>query len=106
MSSSWRRFEVLLPTRFNDGREIPAEWLGEAVLETADHFGAAGFETQKIEGHWRQGGIVYRDELARVVVDVADTGENRRWMRAFKSNWKTRFEQLDLWMISYQIEIE
>jgi hypothetical protein len=27
MSSSWRRFEVLLPLRFNDGRALPDEWL-------------------------------------------------------------------------------
>jgi len=41
MSSKWRRFEVLLPLQFNDGREAPAEWLAEAVLEVVDHFGAA-----------------------------------------------------------------
>ena len=50
MSSKWRRFEVLLPTQFNDGRDVPPEWLAEAVFEIVDHFGAAGYETQKIEG--------------------------------------------------------
>ena len=55
MSSNWRRFEVLLPLQFNDGREIPAEWLAEAVFEIVDHFGAASYETQKVEGHWRHG---------------------------------------------------
>jgi hypothetical protein len=49
MSSSWRRFEVLLPVRFNDGREVPQDWLAEAVLEVVDHFGAASYETQKVE---------------------------------------------------------
>lgn len=53
MSSRWRRFEVLLPLRFNDGRDIPGEWIAEAVLEIVDHFGAASYETQKVEGHWR-----------------------------------------------------
>jgi hypothetical protein len=51
MSSKWRRFEVLLSFQFNDGRDGPAEWLAEAVLEIVDHFGAAGSETQKLEGH-------------------------------------------------------
>jgi hypothetical protein len=32
MSSKWRRFEVLLPLQFNDGREVSAEWIAEAVL--------------------------------------------------------------------------
>src|SRR5258706_6197996 len=69
MSSRWRRFEVLLPLRFNDGREIPGEWLAEAVLEIVDRFGAASYETQKVEGHWRHGGATYRDDLIRLVVD-------------------------------------
>jgi hypothetical protein len=49
MSSKWRRFEVLLPLQFNDGRPIPSEWLAEAVLEVTDYFGAASYETQKVE---------------------------------------------------------
>jgi hypothetical protein len=44
MSSRWRRFEVLLPLQFNDGRDVPAEWLAEAVFEIVDHFGAASYE--------------------------------------------------------------
>jgi len=68
MSSKWRRFEVLLPLRFNDGREVPAEWLADAVLEIVDHFGAASYETQKVEGHWRHSGVIYRDNLVRLVV--------------------------------------
>jgi hypothetical protein len=85
MSSKWRRFEVLLPLRFNDGREVPAEWLAEAILEVVDHFGAASYETQKVEGHWRHGGILDRDDLVRVVVDVPDSAKNRQWMKQFKS---------------------
>ena len=56
MSSKWRRFEALFPLRFNDGRDVNSEWLAEAVLEVTDHFGAASYETQKVEGHWRHEG--------------------------------------------------
>jgi hypothetical protein len=72
MSSSWRRFEVLLPLQFNDGREVPPDWIAEAVLE----------------------------------IDVTDTSDNRQWLRDFKERWKVRLEQVDLWMISYPIEVE
>ncbi len=106
MSSKWRRFEVLLPLQFNDGRDVPAESLADAVLEMVDHFGAASYETQKLEGHWRQGGLVYRDSLVRLVVDVPDTDSNREWMKEFKRRWKTRLEQLEIWMVSHPIEIE
>ncbi len=106
MSSKWRRFEVLLPLRFNDGKDIPAEWLAEAVLEIADHFGAASYETQRIEGRWRHEGVVFRDDLVRLVVDVPDNAKNRRWMKQFKGQWKARLQQLELWMVSYAINIE
>lgn len=106
MSSRWRRFEVLLPLRFNDGRDVPGEWIAEAVLEIADQFGAASYETQKVEGHWRHGGIVYRDDLVRIVVDVPDSARNRQSMREFKDRWRARLEQPDLWVVSYRIEIE
>ena len=106
MSSRWRRFEVLLPLRFNDGRDVPGEWMAEAVLEIVEHFGAASYETQKVEGHWRHSGILYRDDLVRIVVDVPDSARNRQWMRQFKERWKVRLEQVELWMVSYRIEVE
>jgi hypothetical protein len=85
---------------------VPAEWLAEAVLEITDHFGAASYETQKVEGHWRHGGVLYRDNLVKVVVDVPDLVKNRRWMKQFKVHWKARLEQLELWMVSYRIEVD
>jgi hypothetical protein len=106
MSSNWRRFEVLLPLRFNDGRDVPPEWLAEAVLEIVDRFGAASYETQKVEGHWRQGGVTYRDDLVRVVVDAPDSNVNRGWIKEFKERWRVRLEQLELWVVSYLIDIE
>ena len=106
MRSKWRRFEVLLPLQFNDGRDVPSDWLAESVLEIVDQFGAASYETQKVEGHWRHGGVLYRDNLVKVVVDVPDSAKNRRWLKSYKARWKARLEQLDLWVVSYPIEVE
>lgn len=106
MPSSWRRFEVLLPLRFNDGRDVPPESLAEAVLQIVEHFGAASYETQKVEGQWRHGGVTYRDDLVRVIVDVPDNEANRQWMRLFKEQWKLRLDQIELWIVSHKIDIE
>lgn len=106
MRSKLRRYEVLLPLRFNDGRDVPPEWLAEAVLQIVRNFGAASYETQKIEGHWRHGSVTYRDDLVRIVVDVPDEPRNRRWMKTYKAEWKTKLEQLELWMVSYLIDVE
>jgi hypothetical protein len=50
--------------------------------------------------------VLYRDNLVRIVVDVPDEPDNRRWMRAFKERWKSRLEQLELWMVSYVIDLD
>jgi len=81
MSSRWRRFEVLLPLQFNDGQNVPAEWLGDAVLEVVGQFGAASYETQRVEGHWRHANVLYQDNLVRLVVDFPNTASNRNWMK-------------------------
>jgi hypothetical protein len=39
-------------------------------------------------------------------VDVPDSPRNRQWMKQFKDRWKVRLEQLELWMVSYRIEVE
>ncbi len=106
MPTRWRRFEVLLPLNFNDGRAVPAEWLAEAVLEVVQQLGAASYETQKVEGHLRQGSVTYRDDLVKDVVDAPDTRPNRKWMRSFKERWRQKLEQLELWIVSYEIELE
>jgi hypothetical protein len=106
MSNKLRRFEILLPLQFNDGRDIPNKWLAEAVLEIVTNFGAASYETQKVEGHWRHQGILYRDDLVKIVIDAPDKEENRVWMRDYKERWKQKLEQLELWLVSYTIDVD
>ena len=106
MSSKLRRFELLLPVRFNDGRDVPEEWIGDALEEIIERFGAVSFERRTIEGRWRYEGILYHDDLSRLIVDVPDKPQHRKWMRAFKARLKVKFEQLELWLISYPIEFD
>jgi hypothetical protein len=97
---------VLLPLQFNDGADVPPEWLAEAVLEIVDRFGAVSYEAQSVEGHWRSSGVLYRDNLSKLIVDIPDSAANRNWMKEFKARWKIRLRQLELWMISHPIQIE
>jgi len=71
----------------------PARLLAEAVLEIVDHFGAASYETQKVEGHWRHEGVIVRDNLVKIVIDAHDSLNSRRWMKQYKNRWRSRLEQ-------------
>ena len=106
MRSKLRRYEVLLPARFNDGQEVPEELLGDAVKEIVKQFGAVAFFENAAQGYWQQGDTLYRDQLGLIVVDVPDTAQNSKWMKLYKARWKERLDQLEIWMVSYRIDIE
>lgn len=75
------------------------------MLKLRGHFGAVSWESQTIHGQWQHEGIIYRDDLVRLFVDVADTAENRQFFLQFKEQIKTKFQQLDIWLTSYPIDV-
>ncbi len=105
MSISYRRFEILLPRRFNNGQRVPNRLVTETLIDLRKKFGASSCETQIIEGQWQHEGEVYHDELVRVFVDVEDLPANRRFFVQFKDRLKQRFQQLDIWLTSHPIDV-
>ena len=105
MTSAFRRFELLLPLQFNDGSTVPTELVAETLLELRRQFGAVSCETQSIIGHWNFEGETYRDKSVRVFVDVPDTSENRDFFVHFKEVLKSRFQQLDIWVTTYPLDV-
>jgi hypothetical protein len=105
MSSSYRRYEILLPLQFNDGRPVPEEAITDTMLELEQRFGTVSSETQVIRGYWQHRGQAYRDDLVRVFVDTPDVPENRQYFLDFKERVKARFGQIDLWVTSYPVEV-
>ena len=105
MNASFRRFEILLPRRFNNDQLVPDELIADTLLELEARFGAVSAETQSIRGMWRHEDQLYRDELILVFVDTLDVPESREFFREFKERLKARFQQIDIWMTTYPIEI-
>lgn len=69
----YRRYEILLPRRFNDGVRVPKRLLEQTSFELEQRFGAVSAETQMVRGRWQSEGQTYEDELVRIFVDVPDT---------------------------------
>ena len=105
MDKPFRRYEILLPLRFNDGNAVPDNLIGETLHELEERFGAVSFESQTIRGQWTYQGQHYRDDLVRIFVDVADSSENRQFFGEFKERLKARFQQLDIWVTTHPLEI-
>ncbi len=94
--SSLRRYEILLPLRFNDGRPVPDEYIGQALDELRDKFDAVSWETQIIHGSWRHEGQVFEDDLLRAWVNVDDTPANRQFFVHFKERLEVKFQQIEI----------
>ena len=105
MRKPFRRFELLLPTRFNSGLPVPDDAFAQTLLELRDRFGAVSAESQTIAGQWRHEGHVYKDESLRIFVDVPDTNENQEFFIGLKEILKERFQQLDIWMTTFPLEV-
>lgn len=105
MSKSFQRYEILLPLKHNDGRPVPRKFVGETIQELKQRFGAISAETQTIRGWWSSEGQDYQDDLVRVFLDVQDDEDTRKFFESFKQTLKVRFEQLDIWMTTYPVEV-
>ena len=102
--SDWRRYEILLPLKFN-GRPVPRQLLGDTLLRLEERFGAVSCETQVIEDRWHHQQQRFRDDLIRVFVDVRDLPEHREFFKTFKEELKANFQQLDFWLVTYAVEV-
>ena len=100
-----RRYEILLPLRHNDGRPVAPERFDQTRQDLVARFGAVSFHPHSILGIWLHEGQRFEDELVRVVVDVEDTGENRQFFARLKAVLLERFEQIEIYVASYPIEI-
>ena len=100
-----RRYEILLPLRFNDGTRVPQDFAGETLLELKRQFGAVTWESQTIRGLWEHGGQIYQDDSMRVMIDVDDSPDNREFFRKFKERLKARFKQIDIRMTTHIIDV-
>jgi hypothetical protein len=79
-----RRFEILLPLQFNDGKPVPDELLWQTVEELEAQFNGLSWESQVVRGLWHQEGVAFRDTNTRLIVDVEDVPKNRAFFVALK----------------------
>ena len=103
--SALRRYEILVPLLFNDGRPVPEALLTRTFCELREKFGAASWESQTLHGAWESHGTVYHDNLTRFFVDVPDRPEHREFFREYKQVLKARFKQIDIWLTSHPLDV-
>ncbi len=103
LRESLRRYELLLPLVFNDGRAVPEKLLAATRHELRVRFGAISTETQAIRGEEDDSAGV-NDQMVRVFIDVPDTDENHKFFGKLKERLKRRFKQEEIWITTHLVE--
>ena len=84
---------------------MTGEVTARTILELREKFGAVSCETQTIHGGWQHGGQEYRDDLIRLFIDIPDLPESRQFLSEYKEILKVRFQQIDIWMVTYPLDV-
>ncbi len=100
-----KRYETLLPLKYNDGRPVDQDLFEQTREELVAQFGSISIQPNVIRGIWVHEGTRYEDELLRYVVDVEDTPENQQFFVTFKATLLERFEQIEIYVASYAVDI-
>jgi hypothetical protein len=100
-----RRYEILLPLTHNDGRPVSPDKFQQTKDELIAQFGAVSMSAFAVIGAWVHEGTRYEDELRRFTVDVEDVPENHHSLAAYKKTLLERFEQIEIYMVSFPVEI-
>ena len=99
------RYEILLPLRYNDGRQIEVAKFDQTNWELLERFSATTTDTITAVGSWKYQGTLYEDRLLRLIVDVQGLRPADEFFREYKEVLKSRFEQIDIWISSHEVEI-
>jgi hypothetical protein len=102
---SFRRYEIILPKRYNDGAAVEREKFLATNGDLALQFGAVSFLPEALQGVWIHEGQRFEEDNVRLFVDVEDTVESAEFFQHFKTTLKERFRQIDIWIVSYEIRI-
>ena len=59
-----RRYEMLLPLKFNDGRDVPTERFYQTRVDLIGQFGSLTLEPTFVRGIWTHEGIQFEDDFS------------------------------------------
>ena len=98
-------YEILLPLRYNDGRPTESAKFDQTNLDLIERFAATTTDVIPAVGRWRYRGALYEDLVLRLIIDVPASEPADEFVRNCKEVLKVRFEQIDIWISSHEIQI-
>ena len=102
-----RRYEIYLPLKYNDGKEIEPEKIQRIKQELVEMFGAITVSSRSspYQGTWKYGGVEYVDDIIKVEVVTSSNRMMKKVLKDFKERLKKSLRQIDILITTHGIQV-
>jgi len=102
-----RKYEIYLPLKYNDGRDIEPEKIKQIKEELIARFGAitASSRSSPYQGTWKYGGVEYIDDIIKVEIVTSDDKLTKQFLKDFKKRLKESLQQVDILITTHGIQV-
>ncbi len=100
-----KKYEIYLPLKYNDGREIEAEKFKQIREELISFFGALTVSSQSApyQGTWKYGGVSFIDDVIKIEIIAGADRRTQKYLKDFKQRLKTLLDQIDILITAQDI---
>jgi len=100
-----KKYEIYLPLKYNDGRQIEAEKIKQIREELVSEFGARTVSAQSApyQGVWKYRGVDFIEDIIKIEIIAGADRKTRKFFRDFKEGLKLRLRQVDVLITTQDI---
>ena len=102
-----RKYEIYLPLKYNDGKEIEAEKIKQIKEELIGMFGAITVSSRSspYQGTWKYGGVEYIDDIIKIEIVTSGDKVTKKFLKDFKERLKESLQQVDILITTHGIQV-
>ncbi len=93
-----KKYEIYLPPKYNDGKEIEPEKIKRIREELIAVFGALTVSSLSApyQGTWKYGGVTFIDDVIKIEIITAEDRKPEKFLKGFKERLKRLLRQIDI----------
>jgi hypothetical protein len=93
-----KKYEIYLPLKYNDGKEIEPEKIKQIREKLIAAFGALTVSSQSApyQGRWKYGGVDFIDDIIKIEIIAGADRKTEKFFRQFKVYLKDVLKQIDI----------
>jgi uncharacterized protein YnzC (UPF0291/DUF896 family) len=102
-----RKYEIYLPLKYNDGKDIEPEKIKQIKQEPVAKFGAITVSSLSLpyQGTWKYGGVEYIDDIIKVEIVTSNDRLTKGFLKDFKERLKESLQQIDILITTHGIQV-